>query len=232
MSGVALSFLLFAASAAAGAEPSSAGAAAPFRAGFARRFTTPLLDRPVYLAGCDHARRATGVHDDLYARCLAVADRRLTLALCSLDVIGFFLPDTEKARALFAAKVPGARLVVASTHDHQGPDTLGLWGPSAVKSGVDPAYMETLRQAVADTAADAVAALAPARVAFASGRTPGLIADGREPTVIDETIVAARFTAEDGAPLGTLVDWSSHPEALGRNNTQITADYPYYLVRA
>jgi hypothetical protein len=231
MPGVTLSFLLFAAWAGASAGPASAEAT-PLRAGFARRVITPALDRPVYLAGFDHDRRATGVHDDLYARCLAVADRRLTLALCSLDVIGFFLPDTEKARALFAAKAPGARLVVASTHDHQGPDTLGLWGPSTMTSGVDPAYMEALRRAVADTAAEAVAALAPARVVFASGRTPGLIADGREPKVIDETIVAARFTGEDGSPLGTLVDWSSHPEALGRHNTLITADYPYALVRA
>jgi hypothetical protein len=231
MAGVLLSFLLFAASA-AGRPPSASAETAPFRAGFARRVITPSLDRPVYLAGFDHDRRASGVHDDLYARCLAIADQRLTLALCSLDVIGFFLPDTEKARALLAAKVPGARLIVASTHDHEGPDTLGLWGPSTVKSGVDAAYMETLRQTVADTAAEAVAALAPARVAFASGRTPGLIADGREPKVIDETIVAARFTGENGSPLGTLVDWSSHPEALGRDNTLITADYPYYLVRA
>ena len=201
------------------------------QAGFAKRVITPSLSAgPVYLAGFDHDRRATGVHDDLFVRCLGVSDGAQKLALCSVDLIGFFLPETQATRLLLAARVPGARLVVASTHDHEGPDTMGLWGPNPMKSGVDPAYRERLRRDIAETAAEALLALRPATFTFAKANTPGLIADGREPQVIDDLIVIAKATGADGKTLGTLVNWSSHPEALGGKNTLITADYPHYLL--
>ena len=36
--------------------------------GYAQNPITPALARPVYLAGFGHDRRATAIHDDLYAR--------------------------------------------------------------------------------------------------------------------------------------------------------------------
>ena len=107
---------------------------------------------------------------------------------------------------------------------------MGLWGPNPVTSGVDPAYRERLRRDIAETAADAFLTLRPATFTFARTKTPGLIADGREPQVIDDEIVIMKATGADGKTLGTLVNWSSHPEALGGNNTLITADYPHYLL--
>lgn len=211
------------------------GATAPpvsgLQAGFAKRVITPSLDKgPVYLAGFGHDRKATGVHDDLFVRCLGVSDGRQKIALCAVDLIGLFLPETEKTRRLLAARVPGSRLVVASTHDHEGPDTMGLWGPNAMTSGVDPGYQERVRNDIADTAALALSSLRPASFTFAKARTPGLVADGREPEVIDDAIVLVEVKGDDGMTLGALVNWSSHPEALGGKNTLITSDYPHYLV--
>ena len=211
------------------------GAAAPpvpgLQAGFAKRVITPSLDGgPVYLAGFGHDRKATGVHDDLFVRCLGVSDGHQKIALCAVDLIGFFLPETEKTRLLLAARVPGSRLVVASTHDHEGPDTMGLWGPNAMTSGVDPAYQERLRRDIAETAVLALAAVRPASFTFAKAKTPGLVADGRDPQVIDDAIVVIQVKGDDGKTLGTVVNWSSHPEALGGKNTLVTADYPHYLV--
>jgi hypothetical protein len=108
---------------------------------------------------------------------------------------------------------------------------MGLWGPNPVTTGVDTAYLDRVRRDVAETAAEALAGLKPARFTFATGTTPGLIADGRLPLVVDDSIVIARVVGLDGAALGSLVSWSSHPEALGGKNTLLTADYPHYLVR-
>jgi hypothetical protein len=36
---------------------------------------------------------------------------------------------------------------------------------------------------------------------------------------------------DDGRTLGTVVSWGNHPEALGGENTLITADFPHYLNR-
>ena len=185
--------------------------------------------KPVYMAGFGHDRKATGVHDELWARAVAVSDGRQKLAIVSVDLIGFFLKDVVKARELLQQKVPGAVLVVSSTHDHEGPDTMGLWGSGRFSSGVDPQYLERVRREVAEAAAEALARLRPGRLVLAKTRTPGLIEDGRLPRVIDDTLVAMQVIAEDGGTLGTIVNWSSHPEALGGANTLITSDFPHFL---
>ena len=185
--------------------------------------------KPVFMAGFGHDRKATGVHDELWARAVAVSDGRQKLAIVSVDLIGFFLKDVVKARELLQQKVPGAVLVVSSTHDHEGPDTMGLWGSGRFSSGVDPQYLERVRREVADAAAEALARLKPGRLVLAKTRTPGLIEDGRLPRVIDDTLVAMQVIAEDGGTLGTIVNWSSHPEALGGANTLITSDFPHFL---
>jgi hypothetical protein len=198
--------------------------------GFAKREITPGLGgKPVYMAGFGHDRKATGVHDELWARAVAVSDGRQKLAIVSVDLIGFFQKDVVKARELLEQKASGAVLVVSSTHNHEGPDTMGLWGSGRFSSGVDPRYLERVQREVADAAAEALARLKPGRLVLAKARTPGLIEDGRLPRVIDDTLVAMQVIAEDGSTLGTIVNWSSHPEALGGSNTVITSDFPHFL---
>ena len=200
--------------------------------GFAKRTITPVLDgAPVYMAGFDTDRRATGVHDDLWARAVAVSDGRTRVAVVSVDLIGVFLADVDAARALLRETAGEVVLVVTSTHSHEGPDTMGLWGPGRFTSGVDPEYLDRVRRTIAQVAAEALERLEPARMVLAETRTPGLIADGRLPEVIDDTMVVFHAVTPDGRPLGTVVGWSSHPEALGAENTLLTSDFPHYLNR-
>ena len=47
--------------------------------------------------------------------------------------------------------MPGyAHILVSSTHNHEGPDVIGLWGPSPRESGVDPEYLAMMEGRVAD----------------------------------------------------------------------------------
>jgi hypothetical protein len=213
------------------AQTSAAGpASGRLLFGFAKRTITPAVGAaPVYLAGFGHDRRASGIHDDLWARAVAVSDGRRKVAIVAVDLIGVFHDDVLKAREELARSVPGAVLIVASTHDHQGPDTQGLWGKGRFSSGVDSAYVERVRRTIVEAAREALGRLVPGRLVLGRTRTPGLIEDGRLPRVIDDTLVAMQVVGEDGATLGTVVDWSSHPEALGRGNTLVTSDYPHYL---
>jgi hypothetical protein len=204
----------------------------PLRFGFAKRTITPTLgDGPVYMAGFGNDRPATGVHDDLWARAVAVSDGHERVIVVSVDLIGVFLADVEKARALLRERAGEVSLVVSSTHNHEGPDTMGLWGPGRFTSGVDPEYLDRVRRAIVDVAADALDRLEPARLVIAKTRTPSLIVDGRLPEVIDDELVVLQAIAEGDRTLGTVVSWSSHPEALGGENTRVTADFPHYLNR-
>jgi hypothetical protein len=207
------------------------------RAGAAKTVITPDVHKnKVYIAGFGHNRPATGVHDDLYVRCLALqaADRAQILALCSVDLIGLFFDDVIKIRAQVKSQAPDVtHLIVASTHVHEGPDTLGLWGPDPLHTGIDETYLQWLDSQIAATAVRAAHSMRPARMEFARDDHPllGMLQDvDRPPIIKDSYLFVMRLTSVSaGAPIAVLVNWSNHPETLGGENTQITADYPHWL---
>jgi hypothetical protein len=215
--------------------PCVAHAQGELRAGVAKAAITPDVHRhTVYLAGFGHNRVATGVHDDLYARCLALGTGTETVALCSVDVIGLFYDDVLKIRQQVKAHAPKVSyLVVSCTHVHEGPDTLGLWGPTPLETGIDENYLDWLDSKIAATAVEAVRSMQSARLELARDDHPllGLLQSvDRPPFAKDPYLFAMRLTAAgSGEPIATLVNWSDHPETLGRKNTEITADYPHWL---
>jgi hypothetical protein len=206
------------------------------RAGAAETVITPELqsEHTVYLAGFGHNRAATGIHDDLFARCLALGIAKQTLVLCSVDLIGLFYDDVLTIRRAFHEKAPAASfLVVAATHTHAGPDTLGLYGPKPLDTGIDGKYLAWVDQRIASTAADAVEAMRPAFVELGRDDHPlleSLQGVDRPPRVKDPFLFVMRLARRsDGQTIATIVNWSDHPEVLGRNNTQITSDYPHWV---
>jgi hypothetical protein len=206
------------------------------RAGAAQSLITPELfsEHPVYLAGFGHNRVATGVHDNLSARCLALGIAKEALVICSVDLIGLFYDDVLTIRRAFQQNAPAASfLVVASTHTHAGPDTLGLYGPKPLETGIDRKYLGWADQRIASTAVDAVCAMQPARLELARDDHPLLaMLQGvdRPPTVKDPFLFVMRLVARStGNTIATVVNWSDHLEVIGRKNTEITADYPHWV---
>ncbi len=207
----------------------AAPAPAQLRAGAAHRDITPGFQRhgPVYLAGFGQNRIATGVHDRLYSRCLALAAGGRPLVLCGVDSIGLFVDDTRKIRGQLDADV-----VVAALHDHEAPDTMGLWGPRMISSGIQEAYNQYVVDQTTAAAREALSRLQPARVTLARIARPELdsfIHDNRPPEVHDAEVIALSAATMDGKPIATLVNWANHPETVGSKNTLITADYVGYL---
>ena len=108
--------------------------------GFGEADITPKVggERTVFVAGFGPNRKATGVHDPLKARAVVLAHDKQKLAFVSVDLVGFFRPDVLAVRQ----QLPGFTYVlVGSTHNHEGPDTLGLWGLTPLQSGVDAGYL-------------------------------------------------------------------------------------------
>ena len=215
--------------------PHPAWAQGQLRAGVAKTAITPDIHKnKVYLAGFGHNRVATGVHDDLYVRCLALEAGDQVLALCSADVIGLFYDDVLKIREHVKAQAPEiSHLIVASTHVHEGPDTLGLWGPTPLQTGIDENYLDWLDSQIAATAVRAARSMQPARMELARDDHPLLEllqSVDRPPLVKDPYLFVMRLTSSGaGKPIAVMVNWSDHPETLGRENSEITADYPHWL---
>jgi hypothetical protein len=212
--------------------PSAARADPRLKAGFAELEITPDVQAagPVWIAGYGQGRRATGIHDPLMARGMVLDDGRRKIALVSVDLVGLQYPAVQQIRA----KLPGFRYVmVSSTHNHEGPDVIGIWGRTALERGVDDRYIDLVIQRVVELVRRAEAAALPARAEYGTARDDSLLGDSRLPRVYDGVLRVLRFRREDdGRALGLLVQWNCHPESLGSRNTLITADFPYATVAA
>lgn len=180
---------------------------------------------------------ATAVHDDVWARALAIRCGGFTLGLVSLDAVGLFVDHVLDIRA----QNPGYdHVIVASTHTHDSVDTMGLWGPNELTDGKDPRTMAHLKAQAKAALDQALATLQPVQARFASARAPNdfstgsidfgfLQSDLRDPVVVDDVIAAMQFVRANGSTLATLVNWSPHPETLCGNVGEISSDYAHWL---
>ncbi|MBX3421923.1 MAG: neutral/alkaline non-lysosomal ceramidase N-terminal domain-containing protein [Pirellulaceae bacterium] len=199
-------------------------------AGFGVVDITPAIsaDTPVWMAGYGQNRKAMGVHDPLYARAVVLRDGQQKVAIVVADVVGIFYPAVLEIRQ----QLPGFNYVmVAASHNHEGPDTMGLWGPSPFKSGVDPAYMKQLVDGCVQAVRDADAAAVACKASYGTAQSEVLLRDSRLPTVYDPVLRAVQFTnAKDGSVAGIVIQWNCHPEAMGPQNQQLTADFLYATI--
>ncbi len=208
------------------------GARGQCMVGAAKREITPevMEGRAVYLAGFGQNRTATGVHDPIWSRAFALSDGKRTVAIVVADLIGlFYEPDVLAIRAIVARELPDVHVIVASTHNHNGPDTMGLWGPVPLITGINPQYQDWMRKQTAKAVVEAVRSLRPAKIRVGSivnQHLADLQGDGRIPIVKDPQLFVLQATdTESGKTIATFVQWSSHPETLGGSNRLLTADY-------
>src|SRR5262245_41165164 len=200
------------------------------RVGFGALDITPKVGdkhKPVFLAGFGHNRKATGVPDPLMARAIVFQEADKKIAIVSVDVVGLFHDFVERVRK----RLPGFTYVlVSSTHNHEGPDTLGLWGPTAFQSGVDPVYIDSVIDGIVAAVTKADKSRSGVKAHIGTATAPELLHDGREPIVKHDELVAILLVDEKDKNAGLLVQWNCHPETLSSKNTLLSADYVWATV--
>lgn len=201
-----------------------------------RGVPTHLDGGVVYLAGFDINRPASALHDPLYARSLVLETGDTRVAIVSLDLVGFEYNDVLDARLLLPDELGIDHLIVSSTHNHNGPDVIGIWGYLNLEFpffhlGVNTLYLEEVKLGIVAAVELAVADLQRVKLKAAVQPTAelDLIHDSRDPVIIDDWISALQGVDDEGMAVFTLVNWANHPEALGRANTAITADFPKWV---
>src|SRR5919197_1421717 len=213
-------------------EEQLASAPQPLLAGSASAVITPSV--PVYLAGSALGRRSTGVHDDLYARCLVISNGELSIGLVVLDLVGFFYPDVEAIRAELGHELD--HVIVAATHNHSGPDVLGLWGPAflglvPVFTGRDEAYVGDVRAKVIGCLRSARTRLERVALRLSTRVVGGFSENIRKAGVKDDELTVMEVRTRDSrATVAVLYNFAAHPEIF-LEDTVITADFPYFVNR-
>lgn len=186
----------------------------------------------VWLAGFNNNRPAKGVHDPLWVRALAYRNNGITGVMVSIDSIGITNERFIAVRKSLPDTLGLDLVTLASTHDHEAPDTMGIWSYKPFRGYFDQAYLDEVLRACRSAIVDAVSALEPAEMTLASVRIEpeGFMDDSRLPHVYDDQICAAWFTRPGTREtIATLVSWGNHPETLGGNNPLISSDYPHFL---
>ncbi len=187
---------------------------------------------PVWIAGFSNSKPANGIHDDTWARTLIIDDGKTRLAIVALDAIGFMNDDVVDVRKMIPTDLGITYTIITSTHTHEGPDLLGLWGKTPFKSGVNPEYLKFVKLRIVQSVTEAAGKLRPAKLEISEDRTgaAALVKDTRKPEVFDSGLrLIKAVDAETGETLGSLLSWGNHPETLWSKNLLVSSDYPHFF---
>ena len=199
----------------------------------------------IWLAGFQQARAAKGVRgadrgligdtDGLMATATVLEQGNTRLAIVSVDGFGWMYEEVSDIRQQLAQG--GAEidhLMLHSTHSHATPDTLGIYGKSITSTGFNEAYAAQFRDTVVEVVEAAAVTLHPVamrvgRIDLSTTSEQGILnymSDTRDPFVVDPWLGAAHFYRVDtNAPVVTLVNWASHPEATSDSDSLMSADF-------
>lgn len=190
-------------------------------------------------------RAAMGVNNDVEARAMAFVEGDMTFVILYVDAVGLLAGDMDIIRN--DPKLAGLgidHILIGATHAHDGPDTVGLWGPTATATGRQKFVMDSLYAASVKAIKDAVESAQPATMVIAStklindpannqSKTDDFNKDIRDPVIFDPTLTIVRFVkAGSNTTIGTLVNWADHPEVSHFDDSveaKLTAHYVHYL---
>lgn len=140
------------------------------RAGAATSNLTPFIGGAI--VGGFNPFPSTHIHDELHARCLVLDNGETRLAIVICDLLGASREVYDEARRLVTEEtgLPGANLLMASTHTHSATSAMGT-NRFRVNQSLDD-YQQFVARRIADGVRRAINNLAPARIGWATGQEP------------------------------------------------------------
>lgn len=214
------------------------------KVGFARCNITP--PKGLFVQGYFTDRRGDGALDPLEATCLAFSDGERTAVVINFDLLGINQVYGDRLRNIVAGAtgLPYEAVYYCCTHTHLGPSI----HPRTY--GHDEAYNSVMFRTVADTANEAIADMADARLFGARGEVRGIsfirrykMKDGTTHTnpgymnpeidhpisTPDESLQLVRITRE-GKDDVVILNFQTHPDVIG--GCTLSADWCGHARRA
>ena len=193
-----------------------------FEAGAARRVITPDPLLPI-TGGMGPTSPARSKQGDLTARAIVLRAGSETVAIVSLDLLGFPSVLGDRARAL-VPRIPADRILIGSTHTHSAPDCYAYPDGRGGHTG-SLLYMRFVTEQVAAAVNEALDRLKPAELRVASGNVEGKVAyNYYAPDLYDRRASVLQARGLDGAMIATLVNYAVHPEVLGSKEGILSPD--------
>ena len=204
---------------------------------------------PVWMDGMIREHKSEGVHDQIVARALVLSMKsRLedACAILSVEVCGLKNGDIRKVRDAASATtgIPQHNIVIAATHTHSGPATIGFFNPK------ENEYLKELTDKLITVIERAAGGVRPVIAGCVSGientishyrrllAVNGQVVMNWEPypqekitgplgDIDPEVGVLALADAENPSDyIGILYNHAGHPNVLSGDNYHISGDYP------
>ena len=200
-------------------------------AGFSKVCISPSVGAP--LAGFAAREGVSeGIHDDLFARAIVLANKASVIALVSVDLLALPGDFIKRVREKIhqATGISADSVMVASTHTHAGPVTITtFFNPDET---VDASYMDSLEHRIEQAVATAWANRFSAKVGVGVGRVAGVGVNRRSPDQrpVDEEVGIIKIDDATGRTRAVVFNYSCHPTVLGPNNLLVTGDFPNFSI--
>ena len=214
-----------------------------WKAGLAKAVITP--ETSVWLAGYGSKRPPDGKLHDLWMKALALEDaagRRAVLVTSDFQGVPKSMSDQVFAEVERKFGLERSQLMITFSHNHCGPrlgdDLVDYYPVEAEQVELVRQYTEAMQKRMVAMIGEAIANLAPARLARGEGRAtfavnrrnnpeaevPKLIAEGKLKGPVDHAVPVLTVTRPDGALAAVLFGYACHPTTL--SFTTWCGDYP------
>ncbi len=149
------------------AQGTGARPAMELRAGAATSNITPALGASIN--GQMYDRKATHIHDELFARSLVLDNGQTRVAFVVADSCMISREIFDSAKRIIEAETGLAtdHILMSATHTHSAPASVSVF-----QSEADRGYTEFLTRRIADGVRRALNNLAPARIGWGVGKVP------------------------------------------------------------
>lgn len=208
-----------------------------YNAGFAMKEIMPVdvTAKKYYIAGYRMDHPVTGVNDPLTVRAMWLDCKDGGgIVLVSADIIGLTGYDVKTVRDSLSdfTKETDCKLIsISCTHSHASIDTVGYWGRlMPPQSGMDAEYMQLVFDSIKQVCIEAYQNRKEGKLYIGSVRVPDVISEGR--AAHNDKLSRLRFVPTDGSDETWFLNFGAHPNTMGGDCTDVSADYPYYLREA
>ncbi len=185
------------------------------------------------LGKAEACRLSEGIHDDLHANAVAIAhpESGEVVILVGLDSVGMLGADIREAQAKapeafakkFGVKMEGARVVIGSSHSHDTPDLVGLWGPMDDLDERDEiAYIHYVQDKIIEVALEAYGNLGDVEMTWGQSE---VVADDTDALSDDFDLFALQGKRPGGDAVFTWVRANAHPTVYPMENNGLSADW-------
>ena len=178
---------------------------------------------------------ATGIHDSLFVKTIAIRVNEKTLVFVGSDLL-IMPPDVSKLVDKLVEEQLGfgrENIFYSATHTHS---SVGAWSEGIVGELFSGEYnlqvVEWLAQEVSGAIVDAVQDLSPGKMGFANFHAPDYVKNrlvGDDGQVDDDFMIIK--TIQDTGQTAIIGSFNAHATTLGGGNLETSGDYPGYFQR-